>query len=113
LRFSRLQKARSHFFRIILRSLCFLILIYFSFHVFYGDRGLIAHYSMQNNLSALQNDLSHIQADKSMLLHKLAMMRAENGDYDMLDERLRFLLNVAHKRDVVIYSDGHSDKVIK
>lgn len=75
---------------------------YFWFHAFSGQRGLRAKHEIDQQLSELTAELDRVKAEKGQWQRKVALLRSDNIDPDMLDERARALLNVAHPNEVVM-----------
>lgn len=75
---------------------------YFWFHAFSGQRGLHAKHEIDQQLQELTSELKRLKAEKGMWERKVALLRSDGIDPDMLDERARALLNVAHPNDVIL-----------
>jgi len=75
---------------------------YFWFHAFTGQRGLHAKHEIDQQLGELTAELERLKAEKGLWDRKVALLRSGGIDPDMLDERARALLNVAHPNDVVM-----------
>jgi cell division protein FtsB len=79
-----------------------LLLIYFGYHAYQGDNGLKAQRSYAEQVVALEKELAVMKAARAKLEHRVSLLKAENLDPDMLDERARAVLNYAHPHDIVI-----------
>jgi cell division protein FtsB len=75
---------------------------YFWFHAFSGQRGLHAKHEIDQQLQELTAELDRLKVEKGQWERKVALLRSDGIDPDMLDERARALLNVAHPNDVVM-----------
>ena len=75
---------------------------YFWFHAFSGDRGLRAKHEIDQQLGELTGELERLRVEKGHWQKKVALLKSDGIDPDMLDERARALLNVAHPNDVVM-----------
>lgn len=75
---------------------------YFWFHAFSGQRGLHAKHEIDQQLGELTAELGRLKVEKGAWERKVALLRSDGFDPDMLDERARALLNVAHPNDVVL-----------
>ena len=53
-------------------------------------------------MSELTAELDRLKAEKGQWERKVALLRSDNIDPDMLDERARTLLNLAHPNEVVM-----------
>lgn len=75
---------------------------YFLYHAATGDHGYIAYLKYQAEEERLMAELEALRAKRRELEHKVSLLRPESLDPDMLDERARALLDLAHPRDMII-----------
>jgi cell division protein FtsB len=75
---------------------------YFAVNAFTGNHGLRAQQDLDANLAALQAELDQTKAERAVWERRVALLRADRLDPDMLDERARTLLGLADRRDVVV-----------
>lgn len=75
---------------------------YFLFHAQHGSRGLEARGSVQESLKAEEEELAALVAERKGWEQRLALMRDEAVDRDLLEERARTVLGRVHKNDVII-----------
>jgi cell division protein FtsB len=75
---------------------------YFAYHAHHGERGLHAKAGYKIKITQLEQELRGVRTEKADWERRVALLRADNLDRDLLDERARTLLNSAHKNDVVI-----------
>ena len=75
---------------------------YFWFHAFSGQRGLHAKHEIDQQLGELTAELDRLKIEKGQWERKVALLRSDGIDPDMLDERARALLNVAHPNEVIL-----------
>ncbi len=81
---------------------CLLILGYFSFHAVEGDYGLFALKRLQDRETALVVQYEQSSQEKEQLEKRVALMRPESLDPDLIDEKARESLNMAHENDLII-----------
>jgi len=79
-----------------------LVLAYFSFHMIQGNHGVIALLELQSKVAAAEVIQSENSAEHSRLVQQVALLRPDNLDPDMLDERARIMLNYVHPDEIVI-----------
>lgn len=79
-----------------------LVLAYFSFHMIQGNHGLIALFELQSKVAAAESIRSETSDEHRRLAQQVALLRPDNLDPDMLDERARIMLNYAHPDEIVI-----------
>lgn len=81
---------------------------YFAYHSVQGDRGLIAWLQLGQQVEIAQAVLEKVSRDRSALEHRARLLRPDNLDPDMLDERARQVLSLSHPDDLVILDKGSS-----
>lgn len=89
------------------RSICFAfinicVMAYFGYHVIIGDHGLLSRWRLADEVSQLQADVQELKSRRAKLKNKVSLVRPESLDPDMLDERARGILNLAHPNDITI-----------
>jgi len=70
-----------------------------------GDRGLAAKQEAREKTDAISREIATLKAERTAWERKVAQLSGPEIDRDLLDERLRAMLGVAHKNDVVILLD--------
>jgi cell division protein FtsB len=81
---------------------------YFAYHSVQGDRGLIAWLQLTQQVEIAQATLEKVSRERSALEHRARLLRPDNLDPDMLDERARQVLSVVRPDEVVILDKGSS-----
>jgi cell division protein FtsB len=90
-----------------LRSILFPLLAcsvggYFVYHLQTGDHGLTARADLEKRKAVLAGELAGLRDVRARLERDVALLRPESLDPDMLDERARAILNLAHPDDLVM-----------
>lgn len=93
---------------VVIPVACLGVMAYFAYHAVHGDHGLYASWRLQSKAAALRAERDALVAIREGLEHKVALMRPESIDPDMLDEQARKTLNLAHPNDIVIFRDPRS-----
>lgn len=75
---------------------------YFMFHAQHGSRGLEARGTLQESLREAEGELAALVAERKGWEQRLALVRDDAVDRDLLDERARRMLGRVHPNDVVI-----------
>jgi cell division protein FtsB len=75
---------------------------YFAYHLVEGDRGLLAWLRLNHELRVAQDDLAAVDGDRMALDHRVADMRPDHVDPDLLDEEVRRTLDLARPDEIVI-----------
>jgi cell division protein FtsB len=78
---------------------------YFGFHAWNGDRGLIAKETYRVQMAELSAELAALKKERADWSHRLSLIRLDNLDPDLIDERARDTLNVVHQKDIVWFVD--------
>lgn len=94
---------RKRLFDLIVLILCLSLYGYLGWHYFYGSRSLATLARLQAEASELQAKLETASAARKALDAKVALLRPEHIDPDMLDEAVRHTLNYGGPNDLVIY----------
>ena len=76
---------------------------YFGFHAVQGDRGMLTWLQLSHQIEQSRAALALSQAEERRLAHRVALLRRDNLDLDMLDERVRVVLNHARPSEVVVF----------
>jgi cell division protein FtsB len=69
-----------------------------------GERGLVAKASYDAQTAELQNQLKTFREERARWERRVAAMRSESVDRDLLDEEARATLNRVGKDDVLIFA---------
>jgi cell division protein FtsB len=83
-----------------------LVLAYFSYHMIQGNHGVIALLELQSNVAAAEAIRTDTGAENRRLARQVALLRPDNLDPDMLEERARVMLNYVHPDEIVIIPDA-------
>ncbi len=75
---------------------------YFAANAFTGNHGLRAQQDLEQQLTAMRGDLMHLKAERALWERRVALLRADRIDPDMLDERARALIGYADPRDLTL-----------
>ncbi len=75
---------------------------YFAYHAVQGDRGLIAWWKLGQQVETAQARFDETLAKRQAFAHRVGLLRPDALDRDLLEERARLLLGMAHPDDVVI-----------
>jgi cell division protein FtsB len=82
---------------------------YFGYHLQTGEHGLKARADLERRKEVLEGELAGLREVKQRLQRDVALLRPESLDPDMLDERARALLNMAHPDDLVMMKRREPD----
>ena len=87
---------------LVLPGIFFALCGYFAHHATHGTRGLIARDTRNAEIAAARIVLAEAEAERDTMERKVAGLRAEHLDRDMLEERARALLNVVARDEIIV-----------
>lgn len=93
------RKRRIH--RIALTSLFVGLVLYFAYHAISGERGAFALITLSDDLEKTKAELDLVRAERINLEHRVALMRPDSLDLDLLDEEARKTLGYGLKDEEV------------
>ena len=77
---------------------------YFGYHLVNGDRGLLAMAHLQRETMIADQNLAEAETTRKIWERRVAALRTQSLDPDMLDERARVLLNFSRKEDIIVFT---------
>lgn len=85
---------------------CLALLSYFAWHADKGPRGYHFLAQLQAQSGQLQGDLAAEEAEKKRMEAKVALMRPERVDPDMLEELARTELELSRRNELIVRLDN-------
>ena len=79
-----------------------LLIGYFGVNAYSGNHGLKAREDIDRQTATLTTELATLQAERKQWERRVALLRSDNIDPDMLDERARALLDYVDSGDLVM-----------
>jgi cell division protein FtsB len=79
-----------------------LLIGYFGVNAYTGNHGIRARQDLDQQISELTSELTQIKADREVWQRRVALLKSDRIDPDMLDERARALLNYGEPDEVTI-----------
>jgi cell division protein FtsB len=95
-------RLRSFFTALGLYVLAALLIGYFGVNAYTGNHGLRARQDLDQQIDAFTAELNQAKAEREQWQRRVALIKSESLDPDMLDERARALLDYADPRDAVM-----------
>ena len=80
------------------------LVVYVSYHLVEGDRGIVAWRGLNEKIQAAQTQLAESEAVRIALDRRVALLRPDHLDRDMLDEQARQTLNLVAPDERVIFT---------
>ena len=66
-----------------------------------GDRGLAAWRQLSQHIDHASGELLRVRSARMELEHRVSLLRLDGLDRDMLDERSRIVLGLAHPDELI------------
>ena len=85
--------------------ICVCGIAYFIFHAVQGDHGVATFVRLDQENAALAQTYEMRLSEREALETRVAGLRRNSLDLDLLEERARALLGLAHPRDRLIYTE--------
>jgi cell division protein FtsB len=79
-----------------------LLIGYFGVNAYTGNHGLRARQDLDQQIAQLTGELATLHAERSNWDRRVALLKSESLDPDMLDERARALLDYVDPRDLTL-----------
>lgn len=78
---------------------------FFAWHAYTGDRGIIARREHKLRIAQLNRQLDEVRLERHTHERRVNELAFDEVARDLLDERARAVLNLAHRNDLVILLD--------
>jgi len=80
----------------------FCVVGYFAYHSIEGDRGLVAWLRLQEQIRTASSELDGLRAERTALERRVSLLTPESLDRDLLEERVRIVLNFARREEIIV-----------
>ena len=80
-----------------------LVIFYFGINAYKGDHGLIAKQDLDQEIGVLMTELNAAKAERTVWERRVSLLRSDNLDPDLLDERARLLLDLVDPHDITLF----------
>jgi len=96
------KRLRTFFSTFALYVFAALMIGYFGVNAYSGDRGLKAKEDIDRQTATLTAELDRLRLEHAQWQRRIALVRSDDIDPDMLDERARTLLDYADPNDLTL-----------
>ncbi|MGB7257711.1 MAG: septum formation initiator family protein [Pseudolabrys sp.] len=96
------RRRRTILTALALYTLAVLFIGYFAVNAFTGNHGLRAQQDLDQQMATMQTELAGLKGERAVWERRVALLRSDKLDPDMLDERARALLGVTDPRDLTL-----------
>jgi cell division protein FtsB len=86
-----------------LYTIAALVIGYFGVNAFTGNRGLKARQDLDLQITQLTGEVEGLKSERATWERRVALLKSDSLDPDMLDERARALLDYADPRDLILH----------
>ncbi len=96
------RRLRSFLNALALYTIAALLIGYFGVNAYTGEHGLIAKRDLDQDIAQLTGDLAAVKAERAVWERRVSLLKSDNIDPDLLDERARALLDDADPHDLTL-----------
>jgi cell division protein FtsB len=96
------RRLRSFLNTLALYTIAALLIGYFGVNAYTGEHGLIAKRDLDQDIAQLTGELDAAKAERAVWQRRVSLLKSDNIDPDLLDERARLLLDDADPRDLTL-----------
>ena len=79
-----------------------LMIGYFGVNAYTGARGLKANQDLAQQMNALTAEVAALKIERQRWEHRVSLLRSDAIDPDLLDERVRAMLDYADPHDLIL-----------
>ena len=97
-----LREIRKRVRQVAFQALFACLVAYFCYHAVQGDRGILAWRHLQLELTEARILNQKLAAKQTALEQRIALLRPESLDPDLLEERARLMLNYGRPDEVIL-----------
>jgi cell division protein FtsB len=106
------KRLRAILSALALYVLAALLIGYFGVNAYSGARGLKAKEDIDRQTATLNEELGHLKQEHAQWQRRIALLKSDALDPDMLDERARALLDYVEPNDLV-FMVGKKPRVVE
>ncbi|TQV79168.1 FtsB family cell division protein [Denitrobaculum tricleocarpae] len=104
-------RSRARF--ILPRVLAVCTVVYFAYHTLEGDRGFLTWLSLKQDLAQTHIAQGELRAQRQELEARVSLLRPDNLDPDLLEERARDVLNYGHENELILITPQRENSIKK
>ncbi|CAO4840157.1 MAG: hypothetical protein CNLJKLNK_01236 [Holosporales bacterium] len=82
--------------------MAFFVTIYFGYHIFQGERGVMSWIHLNKKVKDQEKILNDLILEKEAIERRVSLLKPENLDRDLLEEMAKKLLSYVGKNETVI-----------
>jgi len=89
--------------RVVRPVLGTLVVAYIAYHAVQGDRGLLAYFTYSQEVNRAAVTLQDVQRVRKKMAHRVALLRPESLDPDLLEERARITFDLVRSDEFIVF----------
>ncbi|MEL7429018.1 MAG: septum formation initiator family protein [Pseudomonadota bacterium] len=97
------QRKNTYAHRLVIPVLCTVLTAYFLYHSTTGRYGLTSHQKTVERSLELQFELAGLEKTRDELSNRTALLMNGSLERDMLDEQIRYQLNMLHDDEIAVF----------
>jgi cell division protein FtsB len=101
---SLVREIRRYGRHVIGSALWVLAMAYFMFHAVQGERGLLTWMQVRQQVAVAETELALSAVERERWEARIAQLRSNNLDPDLLDERARYVAGLGRPNEIVIFN---------
>lgn len=95
-------RVRSFLTALCLYLMATLMIGYFGINAFTGNHGLRAQKGLEQQIADLTAEVAQVKAERNTWERRVTLLKSDQIDPDMLDERARALLDYVDRREITL-----------
>ncbi len=96
------RRLRRFLIPLVLYSISAAVVGYFVHHAHSGARGIEAQQKYEAQVAELTHELDALKTERTDWERRISLLRSDQIDRDLLEERARVMLGRVHRNDLVI-----------
>ena len=96
------HRRKSFWQRLVAPAVAGILVAYFGFHAINGELGLVGKARLDHRYATLAEEHQLLVREREELVRRVALLRPQSLDPDMIDERARANLNLVHPNELAI-----------
>lgn len=96
------KRLRRFLIPLVLYGISAAVAAYFVHHAHSGSRGIEAQQKYEAEVARLNEELEALKTERTNWERRIALLRSDQIDRDLLEERARIMLGRVHRNDLVI-----------
>ncbi len=79
------------------------LMLWSAYHMILGQGGIEVNRQLNTEIEITKKELHSVQNEYHTLNHRISLLREDNLDLDLLEERVRDVLNYGYENEVILH----------